>query len=66
MPEFVIGARGHDFGRHTPDELFASIGKAGFACTQLAYTKAINRSHKFHQGSPIQQQGILSCQRKPC
>lgn len=41
MPEFVIGARGHDFGRHTPDELFASIGKAGFACTQLAYTKAI-------------------------
>lgn len=33
MPEFVIGARGHDFGRHTPDELFASIGKAGFACT---------------------------------
>ena len=41
MPEFIIGARGHDFGRHTPEELLTSIGKAGFRCTQLAYTKAI-------------------------
>lgn len=41
MPEFIIGARGHDFGRHTPEELLTSIGKAGFHCTQLAYTKAI-------------------------
>ena len=41
MPEFIIGARGHDFGRHTPEDLLTSIGKAGFRCTQLAYTKAI-------------------------
>ncbi len=41
MPEFIIGARGHDFGRHDPDTLFSSIGNAGFRCTQLAYTKAI-------------------------
>ena len=41
MPEFIIGARGHDFGRHTPEQLLTSIGKAGFRCTQLAYTKAI-------------------------
>ena len=41
MPEFIIGARGHDFGRHTPEQLLTSIGNAGFRCTQLAYTKAI-------------------------
>lgn len=41
MPKFIIGARGHDFGRQTPEKLFQAIGEAGFACTQLAYTKAI-------------------------
>ena len=52
MPEFVIGARGHDFGRHTPDELFASIGKAGFSCTQLAYTKAIEGVKSYADVTP--------------
>lgn len=41
MPEFIIGARGHDFGRRTPEALFSAIGQAGFRCTQLAFTKAI-------------------------
>ena len=41
MPEFIIGARGHDFGRQTPESLFSAIGQAGFRCTQLAFTKAI-------------------------
>jgi sugar phosphate isomerase/epimerase len=41
MPEFIVGARGHDFGRHDPMQLFSSIGEAGFHCTQLAYTKSI-------------------------
>lgn len=52
MPEFVIGARGHDFGRHTPDELFTSIGKASFACTQLAYTKAIEGVKSYADVTP--------------
>ena len=52
MPEFVIGACGHDFGRHTPDELFTSIGKAGFACTQLAYTKAIEGVKSYADVTP--------------
>lgn len=41
MPEFIIGARGHDFGRQTPEALFSAIGQAGFRCTQLAFPKAI-------------------------
>ena len=44
MPEFIIGARGHDFGRQTPEALFSAIGQAGFRCTQLAFTKAIELS----------------------
>ena len=39
MSEFLIGARGHDFGRHDPETLLCSIGEAGFRCTQLAYTR---------------------------
>lgn len=41
MPEFILGVRGHDFGRHDPETLFSSIGQAGFACTQLAFPKAV-------------------------
>lgn len=41
MSEFIVGARGHDFGRRSVEELLSSIGDAGFRCTQLAYTKAV-------------------------
>ena len=41
MSEFIVGARGHDFGRHSVEELLCSIGDAGFRCTQLAYTTAV-------------------------
>ena len=43
MPEFILGARGHDFGRHDPETLFSSIGQAGFACTQLALPRRWRR-----------------------
>ena len=52
MPEFIIGARGHDFGRRTPDELLSSIGAAGFRCTQLAYTKAVEGVKSYADVTP--------------
>ena len=52
MPAFIIGARGHDFGRHTPADLLAAIGQAGFACTQLAYTKAIEGIKSYADVTP--------------
>lgn len=52
MPAFIIGARGHDFGRHTPADLLAAIGQAGFACTQLAYTKAIEGVKSYADVTP--------------
>lgn len=41
MPKYIIGARGHDFGRATAKELFEKITNAGYSCVQLAYPKAI-------------------------
>ena len=52
MPAFVTGARGHDFGRHTPAGLLAAIGQAGFACTQLAYTKAVEGVKSYDDVTP--------------
>ena len=52
MPEFIIGARGHDFGRQTPEALFSAIGQAGFRCTQLAFTKAINGVKSYADVTP--------------
>ena len=52
MPEFIIGARGHDFGRHDPKTLLASIGDAGFKCTQLAYTKAVEGVKSYADVTP--------------
>ena len=36
----IIGMRGHDFGRMTPQALAAAIRETGFCATQLAFTKA--------------------------
>ena len=52
MPEFIIGARGHDFGRQTPEALFSAIGQAGFRCTQLAFTKAIEGVKSYSDVTP--------------
>ncbi len=52
MPAFITGARGHDFGRHPPQDLLSAIGQAGFACTQLAYTKAIEGVKSYDDVTP--------------
>lgn len=52
MPAFITGARGHDFGRHTPFDLLAAIGQAGFSCTQLAYTKAVEGVKSYSDVTP--------------
>ena len=52
MSEFIVGARGHDFGRHSVEELLTSIGDAGFRCTQLAYTKAVEGVKSYADVTP--------------
>ena len=34
MPKFIVGARLHDYGKGTPDELFAKVSADGFAAVQ--------------------------------
>lgn len=41
MATFLIGARLHDYGQGTPDELFARVATDGFAAVQLAYKKCV-------------------------
>lgn len=41
MAQFILGARLHDYGRGTPDELFGRVAADGFAAVQLAYKKCI-------------------------
>lgn len=41
MPKFIVGARLHDYGKGTPDELFARVSADGFSAVQLAYKKCV-------------------------
>ena len=41
MANFVLGARLHDYGQGTLDELFGKVAADGYAAVQLAYKKCI-------------------------
>lgn len=41
MPKFIVGARLHDYGKGSPDELFGRVAADGFAAVQLAYKKCV-------------------------
>ena len=41
MPKFIVGARLHDYGKGSPDELFGRVAADGFASVQLAYKKCV-------------------------
>ncbi len=43
MPKFIVGARLHDYGKGSPDELFGRVAADGFAAVQLAYKKSVCR-----------------------
>lgn len=41
MPKFIVGARLHDYGKGSPDELFGRVAADGFAAVQLACKKCV-------------------------
>lgn len=41
MADFILGARLHDYGHGTPDELFGRVAADGYAAVQLAYKKCV-------------------------
>ena len=51
MPKFIVGARLHDYGKGSPDELFGRVSADGFAAVQLAYKSG--RSCRQKSRSPM-------------
>lgn len=41
MPEYRVGARGHDYGRGKVKEIFSRMKRDGWDCTQLAFKKLV-------------------------
>lgn len=41
MPKFIVGARLHDYGKGSPEELFGRVSADSFAAVQLAYKKCV-------------------------
>ena len=52
MADFLLGARLHDYGRGTPDELFGKVAADGFAAVQLAYKKCIPGVNSYDDVTP--------------
>lgn len=64
MAIFTVGARLHDYGKGTPDELFGKVSADGFACVQLAYKKCVPGVASYADVTPQLVQSTLEAQKK--
>ena len=64
MAIFTVGARLHDYGKGTPDELFGKVSADGFACVQLAYKKCVPGVASYADVTPRLVQNTLEAQKK--
>lgn len=64
MAVFTVGARLHDYGKGTPDELFGKVSADGFACVQLAYKKCVPGVASYADVTPQLVQNTLEAQKK--
>ena len=64
MAIFTVGARLHDYGKGTPDELFGKVSADGFACVQLAYKKCVPGVASYANVTPQLVQNTLEAQKK--
>ena len=64
MAIFTVGARLHDYGKGTPDELFGKVSADGFACVQLAYKKCVPGVASYADVTPQMVQDTLEAQKK--
>ena len=63
MAIFTVGARLHDYGKGTPDELFGKVSADGFACVQLAYKKCVPGVASYADVTPQLVQNTLEAQK---
>lgn len=52
MPKYVLGARGHDYGRGKVKDIFSLIKQGGWSCTQLAFKKLIEGVNRYEDVTP--------------
>lgn len=64
MEKYIPGVRLHDYGRGTPEEMFARVKAAGFDCVQLAYRAAITGIREYEDISPEIIQETLKAKEK--
>ena len=41
MSKYVLGTRGHDYGKGKVKDVFSRIQEDGWSCTQLAFKKLV-------------------------
>lgn len=59
MAHFIVGARLHDYGQGTPDELFSKVALDGFETVQLAYRKCVPGVNAYTDITPALVQATL-------
>ena len=64
MATFKVGARLHDYGKASIDELFRRILEDGFSCTQLAYKKCIPGVSGYDEVTPALVEQTLEAGKK--
>ncbi len=52
MPKYILGARGHDYGRGKAADLFQQMYNDGWLCTQLAFKKLIDGVKTYEDVTP--------------
>ncbi len=52
MPKYVLGARGHDYGRGNARDIFSLMHQDGWSCTQLAFKKLIDGVKSYEDVTP--------------
>ena len=52
MPRYVLGVRGHDYGKGDVKEIFSRIKQDGWECTQLAIRKLVAGVNSYEEITP--------------
>lgn len=52
MPKYVLGARGHDYGKGKVKDMFTLIKQDGWSCTQLALKKLVEGVNSYEDVTP--------------
>lgn len=52
MPKYVLGARGHDYGKGRAHDVFSRMREDGWTCTQLAFRKLVEGVKNYEDVTP--------------